>query len=100
MPPGRMVMLEKSASPPGLSIRFAIVRVSVVSDETPICTVGAVLPPVAATLGVLDMTVAFEVERTGAMYPSGKGTQLLLLRNVPCRRSHNSALKSGRSTPS
>jgi hypothetical protein len=62
-----MVMLKKSASPPGLSIRFAIVRVSVVSDEMPVCTVDAVLPRVAATLGVLDITVAFEVERAGVM---------------------------------
>lgn len=67
MPPGRMVMLEKSASLPWFSTRFAIVvRVSVVSDETPVCAVDAVLPPVATPLGVLD-TVVCEVERTGVM---------------------------------
>ena len=53
-----MVMLVKSVSFPGLSIRLAIVRVSEVMDETPVCAVDVELPPVVAALGVLDPTVA------------------------------------------
>ena len=99
MPPGRTMMLTKSASGIGLSTRATGVRlVSAVSEDTPVRADAWELEPAVDTaLGIELLELAGG--RVGTRYSSGRGTQWLQNWNVPRFNSTTRVQNSGRSTP-